>query len=110
MLPEMARHLYEAGFKTKESFYEWMYKKSFMTVGQYRTHSWPDVNTNAWKRIEKTSGKHWKELPDDYMVPAMTDPYRLHASSSPAAAKKCPCGLPGGAAAFDPAYSIDAWR
>ena len=30
--------------------------------------------TNAWRGIEKTSGKHWRELPDDYMVPACPDP------------------------------------
>ncbi len=57
MLPEMARHLWEAGFKTKDSFYEWMYKKSFMTKAQYYTHSWPDVNTNAWNADRKDFGQ-----------------------------------------------------
>ena len=70
MLPEMASHLYESGFKSKDAVYECLYKKSFMTVSEYRTHSWPDVKTNAWRGIEPTSGKHWRELPDDYMVPA----------------------------------------
>jgi hypothetical protein len=70
MVPEMARHLYEIGFKSKEEVYEWLWKKSFMTVKQYRDFSWPDFSTNGWLGIEPTSGKHWKELPDDYMVPA----------------------------------------
>jgi hypothetical protein len=39
-------------------------KKSFMTVAEYRTHFWPDVNTNAWRGIERTSGKRWSELPE----------------------------------------------
>jgi len=30
----------------------------------------PDFTTNGWLGIEKTSGKPWRELPDDYMVPA----------------------------------------
>jgi hypothetical protein len=108
MLPEMAQHLYEYGFKSKDDVYDWLYKKSFMTVGQYRTHSWPDVNTLGWVGIEKTSGKHWKELPDDYMVPAMNGPF-----------DNCVIVTGGGEelsywmsgrTSGDMAYSIDAWR
>ena len=32
-----------------------------------------DFITNGWLGIEKTSGKPWKELSDDYMVPAGGD-------------------------------------
>ena len=32
MVPEMARHLYEIGFKSKDDVYEWIYKKSFETA------------------------------------------------------------------------------
>ena len=70
MVPEMARHLYEIGFKSKEEVYEWLWKKSFMPLKQYRNFSWVDFSTNGWLGIEKTSGKHWKELDDEYMVPA----------------------------------------
>jgi len=70
MVPEMARHLYEIGFKSKEEVYEWLWKKSFMPLKDYRHFSWVDFSTNGWLGIEKTSGKHWKELDDDYMVPA----------------------------------------
>jgi hypothetical protein len=75
LLPEMARDLRAYGFKTKDAVYEWVYKKSFMTVKEYRTHQAPDVWTNAWKGVEPTSGKPWKELPEDYMVPAVADPF-----------------------------------
>ncbi len=76
MVPEMAKHLYEYGFKSKDAVYEWLWKKSFMPVSQYRNFSWVDLSTNGWMGIERTSGKHWKELPDDYMVPAAgPDPF-----------------------------------
>lgn len=75
MLPQMAMHLYQAGFKSKDAVYEWIYKQSFRPLGEYRTHSWVDVNTASWTGIEPTSGKPWKELPDDYLVPFVRDPY-----------------------------------
>jgi hypothetical protein len=75
MLPQMARHLYDAGFKTKDQVYEWIYKQSFRPLSEYRTHSWVDVNTASWTGIERTSGKPWKELPDDYKVPFVSDPW-----------------------------------
>jgi hypothetical protein len=109
MLPEMARHLYETGFKSKDEFYEWMYKKSFMTVAQYRTHSWPDVNTNAWKGIERTSGKRWSELPDDYMVPAMTNPYDSMVVVT-GGGEEVSLWTSGRNPQTDPAFSVDLWR
>ena len=41
-----------------------------MTVKEYRNLSWVDLSTNGWMAKEMTSGKPWKELPEDYMVPA----------------------------------------
>lgn len=108
MLPEMARHLYECGFKSKHQVYEYLYKRSFMPLKEYRTHQRPDIMTNAWRGIERTSGKHWRDLPDDYMVPACPDPEanciivtgngeeQLH--------------WMGGRRGSAEAYSIDAWR
>ncbi len=74
MVPEMAQHLYDIGFKTKDDVYKWLYEKSKIPLAQYRNRSWPDESTNGWLGIEHTSGKHWKELPDDYMVPLVTTP------------------------------------
>ncbi len=70
MIPEMARHLYDFGFKTKDVVYEWLYKASYMPVRQYRNFSWVDFTTNGWMGIERTTGKQWKELSDDDLVPA----------------------------------------
>ncbi len=110
MIPEMARHLYEYGFKSKDEVYEWLYKKSFMPLGKYRHFSWVDLGTNGWMGIEPRSGKPWKELPDNYIVPAAESPYAFcivvgggdeevsHQLSSPQHL------------GIDPIYSIDAWR
>jgi hypothetical protein len=109
MLPEMAMHLYQYGFKSKDEVYEWLYKKSFMTMKEYRTHSWPDMRTNAWMGIEKSSGKPWKELPDDYMVPAMNDPFENCIIVSGAGEEMSLWGG-GRMAGMDAAYSVDVWR
>jgi hypothetical protein len=110
MVPEMAQHLYEYGFKSKDEVYEWLYKRSFMPLGKYRHFSWVDLGTNGWLGIERISGKHWKELPDDHMVPAAENPYAFSI-------------IVGGGdeevshqlssiqhLGIDPIYSIDAWR
>ncbi|OGN88860.1 MAG: hypothetical protein A2158_01200 [Chloroflexi bacterium RBG_13_46_14] len=109
MLPEMAYHLYECGFKSKDDVYEWLYQKSFMTVGEYRTHSWPDVWTNAWKGIERVSGKPWKELSDDEMVPAMDSPYQACIIVTGNGEEISLWGG-GRTPAVDAAFSIDNWR
>ena len=109
MLPEMAYHLYECGFKSKDDVYEWLYEKSFMTVAEYRTHSWPDVWTNAWRGIERVSGKPWKELPDDAMVPAMNEPYQCCIIVTGGGEE---VSLWGGGRTpnVDAAFGIDVWR
>jgi hypothetical protein len=109
MLPEMARDLQLCGFKTKQEVYEWLYKKSFMTVKEYRTHQRPDVTTNAWKGVEATSGKPWKELPDDYMVPAVANPFE-NCIIVTGGGEEQALWTDGRGAESDPAYSIDAWR
>lgn len=113
MLPEMAQHLYECGFKSKDAVYEWLYKKSFVTVREYRTHSWPDMWTNAWMAIERTSGKPWKELDDDYMMPIMSDPWQVCIIVTGAGEEEVLYASgQGGTRQIDSgaAYSIDAWR
>ncbi len=109
MLPEMAQHLYEYGFKTKDEVYEYMYNRSFMTLKEYRTHQRPDINTNAWKGTERRSGKNWKELPDDYMVPAMNDPYDCCIIVT-GAGEEVLHWIGGRQSQGNPAFSIDAWR
>jgi hypothetical protein len=108
MMPEMAQHLRDYGFKTKEEVYEWLYKKSFMTVAEYRTHSWPDVWTNAWRGIEPTSGKRWLELDEDYMVPAMSDPFQCCIIVTGGGEESSMWA--GGRAGNGFGYGIDYWR
>jgi hypothetical protein len=109
MLPEMAQHLYEYGFKSKFEVYEYLYKRSFMPLKEYRTHQRPDINTNAWKGIERTSGKHWKELPDDYMVPACPDPWS-NCIIVMGAGEESLHWIGGRRGTDEDGYSIDAWR
>jgi len=69
----LATMMYEAGFKTKESIYKWMWDNYFITVEQhYNTGLWEFPYDNG-KAIEATSGLSWNELLE-------TDPnYKLHA-------------------------------
>jgi hypothetical protein len=112
MVPEMARHLYEYGFKSKDEVYQWLWKKSFMPVKEYRNYSWVDLRTNGWMGIESTSGKPWKELPDDYMVPAAGDDPN-HFLIIVGGSEEEVCLELGGrlsGTVVDPVFSIDAWR
>ena len=109
MLPEMARDLQLYGFKTKDEVYEYFYKQSFMTVREYRTHQRPDVTTNAWRGIEPTSGKHWKELDDDYMVPACSSPFE-NCIIVTGGGEEQALWTDGRGANANTAYSIDNWR
>jgi len=106
MVPEMALHLYEYGFKSKDEIYEWLYKQSFEPLEKFRLRSGPDVETNGWMGIEKTSGKHWKELPDDYMVPIMDRPIE-NCIIVAGGDEECSQQMGGGRGI---AYNIDAWR
>jgi len=110
MVPEMARHLYEIGFKSKEEVYEWLWKKSFMTVREFRNFSWPDFTENGWMGIEKTTGKPWKELSDDEMVPAAgPDPsgFCIIVGGGDEEVSQQLAGIRGRDNVF---FSIDAWR
>jgi hypothetical protein len=114
MIPEMAHHLYEIGFKSKDAVYEWLWKKSFMPVSQYRNFSWVDLSTNGWMGIEPLSGKHWKELPDDHLVPAAgRDPSGfciIVGGGDEEVAQEIAGGRGMGGGGTGPIYGIDAWR
>jgi hypothetical protein len=58
--------------------------------------------------IERTSGKPWKELPDDYMVPAMNDPYECSIIVTGAGEEMFLYG--GGRLSNAEGYGIDVWR
>jgi len=111
MVPEMARHLYDIGFKSKDEVYEWLWEKSKEPLKDYRLRSWPDEGTNGWLGIERTSGKHWKELPEDYMVPVVDSPTDNCIIIGGGDEEVCQ-ELTGrrGQLGLAPVYSIDAWR
>ena len=108
MVPELARHLYDLGFKSKEAVYDWLYEKSKIPLGEYRNRSWPDLHTNGWLGIERTSGKHWKELSDDYMVPLVNDPYDNCIIVG--GGEEEACTQFAGRSGLTAAFGIDAWR
>jgi hypothetical protein len=107
MVPEMAQHLLEFGFKSKDEIYEWMWKESFEPLKNYRDRSWPDYQRNGWMGIEPTSGRPWKDLPDDYMVPVAGDDARLNCIIVAGGDEEASLQFTGGR---DMAYSIDVWR
>ncbi|MBI2851126.1 MAG: hypothetical protein HYX80_08835 [Chloroflexi bacterium] len=111
MIPQMAQDLYNCGFTSKEAVYEWLYKKSFLTVKEYRDRGGGDLSTNGWMGIERTSGKHWKELSDDYMVPLMNDPAANNIIICGGTTEFVVLfnGRQGGLAPYN-VFSIDAWR
>ncbi len=107
MIPELAHRLYEYGFKDKQDVYEWFWKATFEPVKDFRMRSGPDLTTNGWMGIEKTSGKHWKELPDDYIVPTKGDePFANCIIVGGGEEEHCEI-IDGGRGTV---YSIDAWR
>ena len=107
MVPEMAQHLYDYGFKSKDEVYDWLYKQSFISIKEYRHRSWPDyMGTNGWTGIERTSGKPWKELPDDYMIPLVNSPFENCVIVAGGQEEVC-LQLGGG---HGVAFSVDAWR
>ena len=109
ILPQqVAQDLCDYGFKSKQSIYEWIWKQSFEPVGKYRMRGMGDFTTNGWLGIEKTSGKPWRDLPDDYMVPVGgDDPFGSYNILIVDMEETAPGRMGGG---HGQAYSIDAWR
>ena len=107
MPPQIAQDLCDYGFKTKAAIYEWLWKRSFEPVSRYRMRGSADLTTNGWLGIEKTSGKHWKELSDDYLVPAGGDGPDGYSIILCNQQETAVARFGGG---HGPAFSIDAWR
>ena len=106
ILPEMAQHLYEAGFKSKDEVYQWLYDSSFKPLKEYHSPQW---RAGRYHPVEKLSGKSWDELPDDYMIPAVGDPYE-NCIIVAGGGEETSHWVNGRTANADPAYGIDIWR
>lgn len=108
MPQQVAQDLCDYGFKSKQEIYEWIWKQSFEPVSKFRMRGAQDYVTNGWLGIEKTSGKPWKELPDDYMVPAGgNDPFESYNILLMNMEETAVARFGGG---HGQAFSIDAWR
>jgi hypothetical protein len=107
MPTQIAQDLADFGFKTKRSIYEWIWKRSFEPVARYRMRGSTDLTTNGWLGIEKTSGKHWKELSDDYLVPAGGDGPEGYCVILCNQQETAVARFGGG---HGQAFSVDAWR
>jgi hypothetical protein len=101
----MARHLYEAGFKSKDEVYQWLYDSSFKPLKEYHSPQW---RAGRYHPVEKLSGKSWDELPDDYMIPAVGDPYE-NCIIVAGGGEETSHWVNGRTANADPAYGIDIW-
>jgi len=112
MVPEMAQHLRDYGFTSKDLVYKWLYNESFIPLKDYRNRSWVDLLTNGWMGIEPLSGKHWKELDDDYMVPLVNDASDniIIVAGGPEEVVLTCSGGRSRTMGSSPAYGIDAWR
>jgi hypothetical protein len=108
MPPQIARDLYDYGFKTKEEVYDWIWKKSFEPLKEFRMRGRSDILTNGWTGREKRSGKYWKELPEDYMVPAGGEDANQEYCIVVCDGQETACDRLGGGHGI--AYSVDAWR
>jgi hypothetical protein len=108
MPQQVAQDLCDYGFKSKQEIYEWIWKQSFEPLSKFRMRGAQDFITNGWLGIEKTSGKPWKELPDDYMVPAGgDDPFESNNIVLCNMEETAVARFGGG---HGQAFSIDAWR
>ncbi|MFC1920232.1 hypothetical protein ACFLYQ_00730 [Chloroflexota bacterium] len=110
MAPQMAADLHKIGFKSKDDVYQWIYDNAKVPVKDYKLYSWQDMYTGGGMAKERTSGKRWKELEDDYMVPVMGDNPRDNCIIIGGGPEEVCLSLGGRSAMMNPIYSIDAWK
>jgi hypothetical protein len=67
----MAKSLYDYGFKKKADVYKWMFDTYWITQGENENYGWYDFQTAAGQNVESTSGKKLIDLPDSYKLHAL---------------------------------------
>ena len=72
--PFMAKDLHDAGFATKQAVYDWWWKATFDNMYNFHIDGSYNHETNGGLAIESTSGKPFKDLPDDYLIPITPSP------------------------------------
>ncbi len=103
MHPAMAESLKDYGFASKAAVGSWMKEASYIPAVEYKKYGWYDTSTDSGRRNESTSGKPWNDLPDDYMVPSISN-VRIIVGMAPGD-ETC-IAVRGGLTA----YPIDPWR
>lgn len=91
MHPNMAKSLYDDGFKTKAAVYQWMFDTYFITVADIEKYGWYDFFTAGGMAIEPTTGKAWKDLPKDMKIHAFgsISPSVMGAAPPPSSKDNC---------------------
>jgi rubredoxin len=69
----VAQTLKDAGFNSKLEVLEFIWKNSFIPMKNFRNYGWYDFMTSGGANREVTSGKPYRDLPDDYMTPVAGD-------------------------------------
>ena len=68
MSPNMAKSLYDFGFKTKMAVYQWLWDNFYVTAKELRAYGWYDFRTAAGANKEALSDKPYKDLPDNHKL------------------------------------------
>lgn len=107
----MAQSLYDDGFKKKTDVYNWLCNTYFVTKGDLYNNGWWDFFTNAGNNIEPTSGKAYKDLPNDYKIKAFgnTPSDNCIVVACSFADETCCAFITSGGKAL-PSYPIDPWK
>ncbi len=71
MHPNLAKNLYDYGFKKKADIYQWMYDTYYITIGEYKGYGDWDFLTSAGTRTIPGTDMKYGEAPDSYKIHAM---------------------------------------
>jgi hypothetical protein len=70
MHPNMAKSLYDYGFKTKRAVYQWIFDTYKVPASLVKASGWFEFGRSGGESKEASLGIPWKDVPDDYMVSA----------------------------------------
>jgi hypothetical protein len=70
MHPNMAKSLYDYGFKKKKDVYQWLYDTYYVTIGEYKGYGDWDFLTAAGTRLIPGTNMMYKDAPNDYKLHA----------------------------------------
>jgi len=68
MHPNMAKSLYDYGFKTKAAVIQWMWDTYFVTAGSMKGYGWYDFRTTGGTALEPLTRIPYSQLPPSYLL------------------------------------------